>query len=552
MTIKGERKARTTQRLVNFYPDWSDAQSDEQSNAFQFYNAIGVMFDDIFKEVETALAGLHLATTPINRIDGIQKVVLPRTFSFQRKTEDDTENDYYPPVVSGEVGNGSFYEVSLVEDNELSSFIASIPDRITLLESVPNYPYLIFSGRWSESPLLPLVVSGELSIPSRLYIDVSSGENFLRLDASNKLHKGLVQLKGTCRYGYEATDEIVFLYNEKLPSLHEWDTASGLYLYGVSNPSEAFVRAQTMDFRLPPYKSAYYLDYSKTDEDIPSFWAIGSGMTGQSTLDFTLYQQSEVDVRIAGFEDTYVAHSQELKDASDNSIDLVDIVVQPHSDFIWGVSHTKLYCFSSELPYMNLRNLSDRSEERASRIETDFDWVIEGETITLEFIWRNPTQGIIAHRVWAVHEDGTKYTLEGSSLIAYSDADEYWIKGEPITRHLRQAVELTLAKSGIYIFVLDVKYTDEVVETDKRAIVSSPRQTALTEFDLTTLGITDPVIGIHIDDDDYIWILTNEGTVHKIARHHDKMLIDYDKKVIYLKTDYTSVTVDPDNYTTDD
>lgn len=555
MADKTNRKARTTQRLVNYFPLWADTRIDEQSAGFQFFNAIGGMFDDLLREQQTAEAGLHLVTTPINRLDLGTATQLPDDFVFQPRDDDPASEDYYPPVVSGEINNVC-YAVTLTADNkshnEIDTYIAEPPTRISRDAFYLNYQWLVASGYVSDSPLITLPFSGELLPASELYVTMRSGEPYLYVDDSNKLHQTLIQVVGTSRYGYEQTEELRFPYGEKQVTLNEYDVVSGVYAFGAQTPGEAYIQVQSMDFNSPPYPDAYYLDYDKdTDLDIPGFWTLGENSAGYSTLDFTVYDHADVLVRLAGYTGTHAVFSQELKDLNGNAIIARDLAVQPHSNHIWVVSYSKLYCYSSELPYVNLQSLADITPDRACRIETDEDFVLEDNTITLEFIWRNPTKGLKRHRVSAIHENGTKYVLDGNSLIAFDPADEYWQYGEPLSRHLRAPVELTLTVSGRYTFILEATLGDDTVEIDRRVIQNRPLLLPLAEFSFPDINITNNIVGIHIDRGNEIWVLTEENHIFKILRHTDTMLIDYEKKIIYCKELYDKLYVFPNQYTED-
>lgn len=546
MTTKATRRTHLAQRLANSYPSWSAVRNDIESIGWQFFNSLGGIFDDFVKQVKGRATELYLASSPVNDLDTCYKLRLPEDFIFTKKNENDTELNYESPTVSGQVSS-TYYQVSLAEDNEVENFWRSaVPSRLEYIESKTgtDAQYLVASGFAFETFLNPLVT--ELSVPSRLFITTVSGEQYIGISDTNEISRGLVQIIGESRYGVELTEELIFLHDDKQPTQNEFAIISGIYVRSMSNRDDIHVSIRSMDFNSGPYSTAYQLEYDKDiNEDVPSFWDLGEGITpNTSTLDYVLYEHPELEVRVGGFPLTYAAIRQDLLDLAGNAVSAMDMAVQGHSDHLLVVDNSKLYYYSAFLPYMNLKSLKGRSSYRACEIRTDGDYVINGDTLTLEFVWIDSSKGLKRHQVLAEHEDGTKYAVTGGILTSYSSSVEYWEFGEPLGRYLRAPVEIILPKTGIFTFSLHAVLGDDTTEIDKRVIVSSPQQSPLAEFDLSSLGITNNVEGIHIDADNYIWILDNVGTIHKLERHYDTMLIDYRERTIYFRENYDKVFVE--------
>jgi len=543
------QRARITQRLVNSFPDWSDTRRDIQSVGFQFFNAIGVAFEDVFKQLQDTTENFHLSTTYPNDLGLHYRVNLPGDFEFAKQDEDDMESNYLPPTVSGMVGT-QFFEVSLADDNSVFNFWKeAVPSRISILEDYTaghiNTVNTLFSGFASTSPLQPLANSGLVGIPNKLHVTVSGGTTYLSLNTMNEVRRGTVQLIGETQSGTELTEEHGLIYDEKWQTTNKFYSVSGLYIYNADPSDDVDVRVTMFDFQNPPYKTNYYIDYDEdTGLDIPSFWAIGSGSPGAATLDFVVYDHPELEMKVDGFVGTHAKISQELVDSDEIAIDATDLAVEPHSDRIWVTTHHKLYCYSADLPYINLQTLAGKDADPVCRIETDSDFVISGEVLTLELFWRNPSKGIDRHRVFIEHENGNRWgLLEDGTMEAYNSATDYYVYGEPRTRYLRQPVELTLSTAGTYTFILETYFEDGTKETDKRCVVYSPKLLPVGEYDLETLGLSNLVTGIDFDSDNFIWLRDQTGAVHKIGRFYDTMLIDYEKKILFLRDEYDSVTV---------
>jgi hypothetical protein len=547
MSDRDNRKARLTQRLVNTYPEWADIRSDPQSNGFQFFNAIGASFDDLVKRLDDSLAGFHLATTPPSDLGLAYRVKLPRNYTFSKEDNDDTESNYVAPTTSGYVNN-TYYAVSTVEDNNLSNFWRdAVPDRISLNQTISNSfltDTTIVNDIVANTPFVPAVMSGIIGVPNKLYIRTSGGTSYIALDGTNKFQQGMVQIDGKTRSGLELTEEIPFIHDDMMFTLNDYVSVSGIRAYGIS-PSGTQITVDSMNFNAGPYRSAYDIDYAETGEDYPTFWDISSGIsTGTAILDFIAYDHADQEIRLAGFPGRHSVVSQRIVNTAGSNIRVVDMKVQPNSDHLWVLSNRSLYCYRSELPYFVLTSLKKRAADPACQIIVSSDYIQLEEEITVEFYWRVPTKGLLRHRVLVEHSSGTKYGVLDGALDPYSASTDYFIYGEPYNRWLQQRLVTALPSSGQYTISLEAVFVDDTTETSKRVVVCDPTLSPLGEYSLTTAGVTQPAVGIDIDSEDNIWVKDSEGLLHKIDRHYDNMLIDFDKKIMYFRENYDEVIIE--------
>lgn len=539
MPIKG----RSTQSLANIYPPWAAIRADEQSQGFQFLNTLGKTFDDLRKQGQLAVANLTIPTANVADIDVFRAISLPSTYTFTKQTDDTTTLEYTPPVVSGYIGSQA-YTLQLAEDNDIKSFwYTATPTRLSLLQTADASNYLLASGQVSQSPLP--ILKADLFAPNRITVELTGATRCVGLTDTNEFQRGLIQVTGTTRDGVPLTEEMAFIFDESRKTYHEFASLSGVQAFGIQEAATAHLRIQAADFNAPDRLITYELDNTVGGEEVPFFWAVGSGLTGIKTLDLKKHDVDDLLLRLDGFSTKQVILQQELlTTAGDANVVALDVVPEPFTDNLWVVSSGSLHLYSAQLPYPNCAQMTQKQYDAPVVIEPSSYHALRGEAISLDYVWLRPTTGLVAHRVWVQYPDGTKYSLENGIATAYHSDGDSWILGEPRDRRVRAAEIYTLSQLGDYIFSIEAKYTDSTTTIDQR-IVTVEAQRAVAEYGLAAAGIpiTVRAVGLDIDSDGKLWILGDNGYGYRLERHYDNMLIDFTQKVIYVREPYDLMRV---------
>lgn len=535
-------KGRSTQSLVNTYPGWTNVRTDEQSGGYQFMNAIGRRFDDLRKQAQRIYDNLYLASSIVSDIDVFYSLKLPGSFEFEKEDGDETEFLFTPPTVSG-ILDGVQITVDIAADNDIESFWYNLPpDRVTW-DTVASGEHLIAEGEVVFSPYSSIHPSGELHIPNHVYVTLDGGESYLAIEDQQIIRRGLVQIEGTTREGAHVVEELNFVHDETLRTFHEFKTIDedGIRVYGVE-PSGTNLHVRSARFGEDDYAVNYQLDEVVTGQDMPLFFGLGTTASGINTLDLIKYDIDELELRLNGFTTKQVALQQELLDVEGSGIAPVDMAVEPHSDALWAVDDHKLYRFTSDLPYPDLSQLRGKNYKASSIIVPSSYYNVIYDDVELSYVWQKPTTGFIAHRVWVVKPDGTKFSIEDGVEVTYHIDRTSWIFGEPRKREIRPADIYHLDQRGDYVFSLEVRYTDETTSIDKR-VVSVVSKQANAEFYLPVLGVGTDLTGVDFDSEENLWVMDASGVKYRIDRHYDKMLVDFDRKVLYFREQYDQVRV---------
>lgn len=535
------RKAFTTQKLVNSFPPWSDIRTDEQSLGYQLINHIaGDPMERLLQQLSRITRNTQLSTAVISDPDIYYSVRLPATYEFVKSDDDETELLFDAPTVSGTSGSDS-YAVAQAPNNNIEGFwTEAVPTRVSLGDTASG-EFVLASGLITACPLYPRTPEGELTVENNLYITVSGADTFIDF-VDGELRHGIVQVDGTTRAGVNLTEECHgFVYDDTCPTLHEFSTVSGIRAYNIDDPDTAFLTVASARYNSGPYPMAYDLAQSDGGQSIPLFWNVGRNSTTDiSQLSLFKYDIDDWDVRMAGYLEMSSILDIELLDGAANNINALDMAVEPNSNRLWIVSPTKLYLYSSDIPFPDLSVLTEKNYDARCRIEPSTYRTVLNNTVDLDYVWRRQMPGLVKHRVWVEKPDGTKKSIIDGAEATYTTGYDSWKWGEPVIgRMVRPSDTFTLDQRGDWIFSLECYYGDDTYSIDQR-VVSVVYKQPLAEF---TLPVSRPIYGIDIDSQNRIWVLDDINQHYEIVLHWDLMLIDFERKVIYFREPYDNVRV---------
>ena len=260
-------------------------------------------------------------------------------------------------------------------------------------------------------------------------------------------------------------------------------------------------------------------------------------------MDRREYISDEWQQLILGFVDKEDKNRWELTDELYNPISGVDLSLQPFTDRAWVVTQSgMLYCYNA-LEYLvsGMDLVKDRTSGSHVIIELDQRYVLLGEDI--EFIpWHaRPLKEILKYRVWYQTPSGTKYGIQDGTPVAWGT--DVWVTERQLQRSITDLVTITTTERGEYLLALDAIFTDGE-EHHERVLVSVQSKQPVLTLDLSSL-IPENIEGIDFDSDQYMWLKTTDK-YYRINLHTDKMLIDYEQKLIYFKEPYEEVVVETD------
>lgn len=526
------------------FPSWSDIRNDEQSLGYQLLNTAGLQLDHLREQLRKAVDNLYLGTSVVSDIDVYYAVQLPGSYEFTKADGDDTELLFTPPTVSGVVASTT-YQVSLAGHNTVEDFwYNATPTRLSIETTVSGMSHLVASGHAYLSPLTPVVTSGIVHSANQLTVFASGITTAFGISDDNVVRRGIIQIEGTTRTGQDVTEELAFIHDGTQRTRHEFQSVDKVRVYGLQDPVRAFVSVKSAAFNEPDYP-VMYSELLKTTarQQMPAFWGVGIGVSGQHTLAFKTYNAEDIELRLDGFVEKQNLFEMDLMDTSERYIPVKDLAVEPYSNRVWVVDSGSIYVYNAALPYPATSGMLLKQYDAPVVIIPSTYYLRLGDSVELDYHWRRPTQSLVKHRVWVQKPDQTKKSIENGVEVTYHTDATSWVFGEPETnRAVRNSDIFTPDQYGDWIYAIEAHYGDGSSSIDQR-IISVLKLEPLAQFGAAALGVTRELLGIDFDSEHKLWIMDNINVKYQLNRHYDVMIVDFAKKIVYLRENYDSVRV---------
>ena len=517
--------------MVNAFPEWSDARSDEQSLAFQLTNIMGEPLQKLDEQLLRMGRNYFLTTANLDEIDLVYRYELPLSFQFQTDETDSAFIVNTAPTVSGKIGD-AWYTVSGTIKNDIESFwYDSIPNRISSTVTESGNHIVLSGVNLDTTPFTAF--DNDPHIPGRLLVTISGGSQFLAIE-NDQPARGLVILEGVTRRGTEESETLVFLYNDTKQTVKEWKELTSASVFGVS-PDTAVLSVRSAEFNFGPYRDFYNLEWSVGNEKVDTFWDVGVSEQGIYTLNQVRYVSDQFDNLLAGLTDKEVTGSTEVLTTSGTTFIPLDLAVQPFSNRAWICSSSRLFLFDTDMYYPSMRQMAKKQYDSITSIDPDSYHKVLNDEIELSYLFRRPIKEVARHRVSVKNPSGTRNGIVNSTLVSITS--DFWRYGQIDEREMSKPDILQLSIRGDYVFTMETIFIDGTNAIDE-IIVSVESKEALAEFNLDFTAV-----GLSFDSDQKLWILDNTGIKHRIDLAYDVMLIDYDQKIIYFREQYEDVEV---------
>jgi hypothetical protein len=532
------KKALSTQSLRAFYPTWSDIRTSWQSVGTQLLNVFGAQFDDMNIYLEKMKRNAFLTSVNLDEVDWVYKVELPTTFSFTLDTTDQLQSVYSPPTVRGLVINNvhsGYVDVSIADENTLENmWYKSIPSRVDLQDEQTGSDILL---HW-PAPSFPYsgLLTHHISDGGKLYIETTSGTQYVSINDDGELDRGKITLTGTTRKGTKETETLVFPWDMKQSTSKEWKNIT--YVDTENLEDDVSIEIRSANFDWGPYLSFYNMRWSDIDTKIDEFWNIESIDTG-TALSLVGYITDEWQNLVLGFSGKTTKDRWELINTDLSSIDAIDLAVQPFSERAWLVDDSSLYCFSLEETMVSgVDFLVDKTPDSNFKIELSNDYYTIGDDIVFTPLHIRPLKQVDRYRLWYKAPSGTKYGLNAGIQVAFSS--DFWQYPTELKRELEGEVTINASERGEYKICLEVYYPGDILYIEKIVVPIKYKQ-PLSKIDISDY-VSGVILGVDFDSDQQLWVKTDSGYFN-FSLHSDLMIVDYSDKIVYLKEDYEEVDI---------
>lgn len=531
------KKSTVTQELVNIFPPESRVRTSDLSVGQQLLNVMAVKMERMEKELQRNAKNEFLLTANLDEPDLMHKVLLPPAFDFDIDTSDPLLPSFIPPTVLGTIGVTTYAVASTAVNTLEEVWFNTLPSRLSLHTVVSGVSENVINS--TVSGILPWTGSAEHHLGGgSVFIELTSGINYITQTSDNDLKRGQVVITGVTRKGSEVSEHIIFPWDQTQKCLNDWKTITKIE--GFNLEDEININVTTGNFQKFDYISQWNLRYSQNRKKIDEFWGLGETKT---TLDRIEYNTDEWQQLIQGIGEKDSKQKWEMLDSGLSTVSGLDVALQPFTDRAWVLDTggmLYIYDMNDSMPE-NMDFMRDRTFGSHVQFESDFREVVLGEDINFIPWHARPLTEINKYRIWYIDPAGTKRGLLQGVPVDF--ASDFWVVGRQLKRTIEDVVSMTTTLRGEYLFALEVILLDGTTQNE-RTIFRVMSKTPESEYNISSL-ITGTPLGIDFDSDQSMWIKTSTG-YFRINLHHDVMLIDYANKVLYFREDYTEVDVTTD------
>ncbi len=557
---------RFTQAIANRLPDWTRGQADKYSNIQQLLHPAGKELEALLESMRRASNSLFLRSMDMRSIDLTYQIELPYSFEFEFDFTDPTNPRPKPPDVWGVI-DGNIYEINAVADNDIESFwYEPIGDRISLGPDETTH----LAGDVAKLATGDVLPATDISIgkliatytdplvPGRLYVTLSSAEKF---DFTNKRIgvPGYIELQGITVKESEETERIPFSFNATLLTQKFWKEITDVVVFNIE-PGNAQLTITSAAGTMQQISDPTYIDYD-TVQGRGSFWEIEQ-VNLQTVLQqiMPVARVVETEVRM-GFQ-LDVFREWTLVNATGFAMDYADVVdytletYRPYLYVLTSDGKVSVYNKLPEYPDIDsMRILKQRTAGPRSVISASYEEGLVGDEIRLSLKTLTKSKPVAFYYLEGAkpHFGGELQYISTSGVWGATLAESRVSLLTPTVNPPYKPYLIDLEEGGCYTFVLTTRYVDGTEDKDVK-ILWSRYKMPIASFDLMAADptLTTP-LAICFDYNHRLWVGGMYGSDFKfkvLNLHADLMLIDYDKKLLYLREEYGRVWVGENDPTT--
>lgn len=531
-----------TQGMANYMPEWAKARFDKFSNMQQMINPIGTELEKLQDFVTEQGLNNFIQTANLKQLPFLHKVELGKDFEIKSVLNEDGSTFYVQPEISGIQGI-TRYDLFTTAKNDLSSaYYGAVPTRIDA-ERIYLENNIIYGPITATE--VKQTIDRELERAGTFWIKTTGLKSSIYLTDKNEVLFVKCRITGKSLFNTDQTEDIV-LYNEReLQSSKLWSHLDSVEFFNLSN--------QVLTFEIKHFRDAFGIVSDKktitTFEDNKEtlFWKaekIGPRTILQKHI--TVGDTALDLLRSAGA--TQAIQEYELLDIDrETNCNLVDIAVDGFSNHIYACCQEYLYVFDKREPYAErLKEIPGDNGLADFLIELDADEMGLDEDgqkeILCKLVHRKPGKTIVRYRLRMRKPDGTEVFIKDNGSYTNDLAQAtIFPKQTDIVLNERQ---FTFVADQIGEYILDLETVYRNGETSRhRQLFRILSMSAIVKYKLRRILNDEVPVGLVLDADQKLKILTDRNSIYSLSLHHDGVVIDYDNKILYFVEEYESVDV---------
>jgi hypothetical protein len=395
-------------------------------------------------------------------------------------------------------------------------------------------------------------------VPGQLYLTIAGLEKFGYKDDRIDV-PGYIELKGTTVKDSEETERIPFSFDATLLTRKFWREISEVHIYNIE-PENATLTISSVAGTMQQIPDQGYIDYD-TIGGRSSFWELEE-YNLQTLLQQLLPVSKVVETEpTMGFQ-LDVFREWLLVNATGFAIDYADVVdyaiekYRPYLYVLTSDSMLNIYNKLPEYPDLNsMRLLKNRTAGPKTVIYASYEEGVLGDQIRLSAKVLTKSKPVAFYYIQGAkpHHDGELQYISTEGVWGATIKESRVSMVTPTVNPPYKPYLIDLEEGGCYTFVLTTRYSDGTEDKDVK-IIWSRYKMPIASFDLMAVDatLTTPR-ALCFDYNHRLWLGGSFGTDFKFKNvnlHADLMLIDYDKKLLYLREEYGRVWIGENAVTT--
>lgn len=531
-----------TQGMANYFPEWSKSRYDKFSNLQQIINPLGQDLERIQDFVTQQGMNNFLQTANLNQLSGLHKIELGKDFEITSTLNEDGTLFFVQPEVSG-IQDITRYDLFTSSENNINkSFYESYPTRI-------NGDRLALGSNIIHGPVpateIRHLVETELKRPGAVCIKATGLKSSIYKTEKETILLVKCRIYGKTLFDLDQTEDMILLNDREIMTTKLWSYIDSIEFFNLYN--------QDIEFELKYFRGPQSMmqdkKFTTTYEDNRESILWKAEDVADRTLlqkHITIGESSFELLRNSGL--TKAIQEYELLDIDNQtSLKLIDIAVDPFSNYLYGVDQDYLYVFDKRESYPErLKEISGDNGLGDFVIELDTDETGLDEDgqkeILFKLIHKAPGKTIVRYRIRLKKPDGTELfiTSTGTYTTDMNQASIF-VKQNDILLDEKQ-YSFTADQIGEYIIELETIYK-KGESSRHRQLFRVLSNSAQVKYKLKRIVNEEIPTTLVIDHDQKLKILTDQGSLFTIELHHDGVMIDYDNKILYFIEEYESVDV---------
>ena len=516
-----------TQALADLFPASFRLRQDPFSVGQQVLNPAGQHLADFKRQLRRSRRSCSINTFPLDTLDQLYRVYLGPDFTFARTASDPRIVQWRRPTITGTI-NLQPFPVGVI--TTLEEMEDAIPSRLTAGATVTLGPEILGATPISQLASADFDLP---SIPGRLYLTLAGTTN-IGLMQGGKLLPIQVFLSGITTKGTTEDEIITFPGNLTLSTRKHYQQVLGIKVINA-NPDATLALSgaeHVFDHHLDP---DFAISVNRQDQYV--IWDING--TVLNCQYFIMLEQEEAVLQPNLSWQLQNENGQNLTGATVMSL-------MPGKNYFAAVNGKKLFFYDKRLEYppkTALAHLQNRTDNCQAVIDADTFFALPGDTFSLRAYQPSQIRNVTSY-FWQVAPPGQNlqpYKIVNGSLVLADDMTQAMMRNSATMdwKLPKDYLSLDLNQVGYWAITLTTTYQDGSQSTDAR-LIGALAKTPMATF---AHGLGD-FNNVFTDDDGRLCLMNQNGAI-PLKFFYDLALVDYEKKLIYLRDRYDAIEVTP-------